>query len=165
MCILTTMCFCACRLKSEKTFYNIEQNRAAETPEGPLLLSAHERTKRHMLGDLQFSGEDVVVSRKGQGGFAAICWWRAKEQNASSAMPSRFQSINMVYLYPETRRNMHGGTHCSAPRKGSQHKSLWDFWLFFVFCQGEHNTVWFNKAIHWIKLILLVLFLAIVFSY
>lgn len=73
-CILTTMCLCSCRIKSEKTLYNIEQNRAEETPEGPLLWSAHERTKTHMPGDLQDRGEDVVVSRKGHGRFTAICW-------------------------------------------------------------------------------------------
>lgn len=100
------MCLCACRLKSEKS----------ETPVGPLLLSAHERTKTHMLGDLQDRGEDVVVSKIGHGRFAAICCGvgasLVKSYRVESII-SDFQPlpiylvylICMVYLCPETRRD------------------------------------------------------------
>lgn len=107
---------------------NIEQNRAEETQEGPSLLSVHERTKTHMLGDLQDRGEDVVVSRKGHGRFAAICWGvvaslvksdRAERIISDAQLLPIYlvYLIYMFYLCPETRRNVHSGTHCSAPRK------------------------------------------------
>lgn len=67
--------------------YNIEQNRAEETPEVPLLLSAHERTKTHMLGDLQDRGEDVVVSRKGHGKYC--CHLLGSWYNTGEALQSR----------------------------------------------------------------------------